>query len=112
VFHVNWFRQDGDGKFLWPGFGENLRVMKWIVERVAGRAPALDTPIGWMPRAADLDLAGMDVNEPTVQELLNVDVAAWRHEVEDLGAEFAQYGDRLPAELERSRRELLARLGG
>jgi phosphoenolpyruvate carboxykinase (GTP) len=112
IFHVNWFRQDGDGKFLWPGFGENLRVMKWIVDRVAGRAPAVDTPIGWMPRAADLDLAGLDVRATTVDELLQVDVGAWRHEIEDLGKEFAQYGDRLPAELERSRRELLSRLGG
>jgi phosphoenolpyruvate carboxykinase (GTP) len=110
VFHVNWFRQDAGGKFLWPGFGENLRVMKWIVERVAGRAPARETGIGFMPTAADLDTAGLDLPAGTLEELLTVDAAAWRHEIEDLGREFATYGDRLPAELERERQHLLDRL--
>jgi phosphoenolpyruvate carboxykinase (GTP) len=110
VFHVNWFRQDADGKFLWPGFGENLRVMKWVVDRVSGRAPARETGIGYMPEPKDLDMSGLDLPAGTLEELLAVDTAAWRHEIEDLGKEFATYGDRLPAELERERKTLLDRL--
>ena len=83
VFHVNWFRKDDDGKFLWPGFGENMRVLKWIVDRVRGRAQGKETPIGWTPHYEDinwrLDIPARD----TFDELQNVDRAAWRREVMD-----------------------------
>jgi phosphoenolpyruvate carboxykinase (GTP) len=84
--------------------------MKWVVDRVRGRAPARETGIGFMPDPKDLDMRGLDLPAGTLDELLAVDAAAWRHEVEDLGREFAAYGDRLPAELERERQALLRNL--
>ncbi|HSN70420.1 MAG TPA: phosphoenolpyruvate carboxykinase (GTP), partial [Steroidobacteraceae bacterium] len=82
IFHVNWFRQDADGRYIWPGFGENLRVLRWIVDRCAGRAGAHETPIGLLPHAADLDLDGLDLDRSAVDQLLAVDTDAWRHELD------------------------------
>ena len=111
VFNVNWFRQDASGRFIWPGFGENLRVLKWIIERVAGRAGALETPIGAMPAPKDLDLKGLNLAPGAIDELLSVDKPAWRAEFAALRSEFAAYGARLPAELTAELDGALQRLG-
>jgi phosphoenolpyruvate carboxykinase (GTP) len=111
VFHVNWFKQDTAGNFLWPGFGENLRVLRWVAERCAGGGKAVESAIGWLPAENALDTAGLSVSPETMRELLAVDSADWRQEAEGLAEFFAKFGDRLPAELERQRQDLLARLG-
>jgi len=111
VFHVNWFRQDASGRFLWPGYGENLRVLKWIIERVEGRVGANESPVGFTPRPGDLDLTGLTVAPDAVSELLAVDQDGWRGEITQLGTYLADYGDRLPPALESERREILKRLG-
>jgi phosphoenolpyruvate carboxykinase (GTP) len=106
IFHVNWFRRDAGGRFLWPGYGENLRVLAWIVARCNGGAEARDTPIGTVPTRNALDFKGLSIDDATVDELLAVDVAAWRKEAADIEAYLEGYGSRLPAGL----REEVARL--
>jgi phosphoenolpyruvate carboxykinase (GTP) len=96
AFYVNWFRRDEDGKFLWPGFGENSRVLKWMCERVDGKANAVETPIGMMPTVEDLDLEGLDISKEDMNELLKVDKSAWAAEMPEIGELFAKFGDRLP----------------
>jgi phosphoenolpyruvate carboxykinase (GTP) len=99
VFHVNWFRQDKDGHYLWPGFGDNLRVLRWVIDRCEGRADAYETPIGFLPHHQDLDLTGLDLDETTVEQLMDVDHGAWHDEIDDIGRYLAEYGDRLPKPL-------------
>jgi phosphoenolpyruvate carboxykinase (GTP) len=99
IFYVNWFRKDAEGRFLWPGFGENSRVLAWMCRRVAGLAGAVETPIGYLPTPVDLDLAGLAVPPGDIQTLLHVDAAAWRDELPDVEGFFAQFGDRLPARM-------------
>jgi len=111
IFHVNWFRQDAQGKFIWPGFGENLRVLKWITDRVAGRAGAHETPIGYMPRREDLDLRGLALPTQALDELLSIDESAWRVELDQLAGELAIYGERLPAVLTEQLTETVRRFG-
>ncbi|MGZ5094711.1 MAG: phosphoenolpyruvate carboxykinase (GTP) [Burkholderiales bacterium] len=106
VFSVNWFRRDENGKFMWPGFGENMRVLKWIVERCEGKAAAKDTPIGRMPRYEDLDWQGLNVTPEDYEKLTNVDAKAWREEVKDHSRLFEQLKSRLPNELAAKRNEL------
>jgi len=96
IFHVNWFRKGADGKFLWPGYGENVRVLKWILERIEGKAAATETPIGFAPTSNALTLDGLDVSRATMEELLNVDAAQWSKEHSDVGKFFQQFGSRLP----------------
>ena len=96
VFHVNWFRKGANGKFLWPGFGENVRVLKWILERVEGRGEAAETPIGFVPTPDALTLDGLDISPAAVAELLRVDVGDWLRECEETKTFLAQFGDRLP----------------
>jgi phosphoenolpyruvate carboxykinase (GTP) len=110
VFYVNWFRRSGDGRFLWPGFGENSRVLAWVFERSAGRASAVETPIGWVPEPGDLDTTGLDVPAEDLAELLQVDVEAWRDEVPLIREHFEQFGDKLPKELAAELDALEARL--
>jgi phosphoenolpyruvate carboxykinase (GTP) len=110
IFHVNWFRQGPDGKFLWPGYGENLRVLLWILERAQGRGAAVETPIGWLPSPEAITLDGVDVSRSTLESLLAVDKAEWQKESADIGAFFATFGDKLPPELTSQREALLARL--
>ena len=99
IFYVNWFRRDADGRFLWPGFGENSRVLEWMFRRCDGEGAARETAIGWLPLPADLDTSGMDISDSDLAELLDVDVSAWSREVPQLEEHFARFGDRLPTEL-------------
>jgi phosphoenolpyruvate carboxykinase (GTP) len=99
IFHVNWFRQDSDDNFLWPGFGDNLRVLNWIIERCEGRVDAQETAIGYLPLAEDLDVEGLDIDPATLESLLNVDKEQWQEELSRVAEYFDEYGDRLPAEL-------------
>ena len=100
IFFVNWFRRAADGRFLWPGFGENSRVLKWVFERVDNDADAVDTPIGRLPTIAALDTDGLDIDEADLEALLSVDAAGWRDAVPQIRAHYAQFGDRLPAQLQ------------
>ncbi len=111
IFYVNWFRKTADGRWLWPGFGENSRVLKWMCERVDGKAEAVHTPIGLLPRLGGLDLKGLKIDERDIQELLRVDLDAWKAEIPDIEKHFAQFGDRLPARLRKQFAELKKRLG-
>ncbi|MGW3470903.1 phosphoenolpyruvate carboxykinase (GTP) [Saccharopolyspora sp. NPDC000995] len=99
IFHVNWFRRGEDRRFLWPGFRENSRVLKWIVDRIEGTADAADTPVGLVPTAADLDLAGLDGDPADVDAALAVDIDEWRAEIPMIEEWFAGIGEKLPAEL-------------
>jgi len=96
MFHVNWFRRDKDNKFMWPGFGENMRVLAWILDRCEGKADAKETPIGFLPNVKDIDTTGLDVSEETMQALLAVDPAQWQDEVAAIGEYLSEYGDRMP----------------
>ncbi|HET9173065.1 MAG TPA: phosphoenolpyruvate carboxykinase (GTP) [Actinospica sp.] len=111
IYYVNWFRKGADGSFLWPGFGENSRVLKWIVERLDGKADGEQTAIGVVPRAEDLDLAGLDLEPAKLDELLGVDAETWRREASLIPAHFERFGDHLPEELWQEQRDLIARLG-
>jgi len=110
IYYVNWFRKGADGSFLWPGFGENSRVLKWIIERLEGSAEGEETAIGTVPHAADLDLAGLDLDPARLAELLSVDTETWRREASLIPAHFERFGGHLPEELWQEHRELVARL--
>ncbi|MDH5499800.1 MAG: phosphoenolpyruvate carboxykinase (GTP), partial [Gammaproteobacteria bacterium] len=99
IFHVNWFRQDKSGKFLWPGFGENLRVLRWIIDRCENRLAARETPIGFLPERSDIDTRDLDIAPETLDALLSVDVDQWQQEMESILQYLECYGDRLPAAL-------------
>jgi len=96
IFHVNWFRKGKDGKFLWPGFGDNMRVLEWMLKRVTGEAGAIETPIGNLPRAEDLNLEGLNLGDGALDELFRVDNAEWREEEAAIGEYLAGYGSHLP----------------
>jgi phosphoenolpyruvate carboxykinase (GTP) len=111
VFQVNWFRKDPSGKFMWPGFGENMRVLAWIVERCKGRRAAAETPLGWMPLAEEFDLNGLpSVSAQGFQELQSIDIAAWKREVISQDELFISLYDHLPKELIFQRELLISRL--
>ena len=110
IFHVNWFRKDGEGKYLWPGFGENMRVLKWIVDRVRGRAQGKETPIGWAPHYKDIEWLGLEYPRERFEELQAVDRAAWRREVIGHEELFLELHDHLPPEMIYERELLLCRL--
>ncbi len=110
IFFVNWFRRDEDGRFLWPGFGENSRVLKWVFERVDGGSEAVDTPIGRLPTAAALDTDGLDIDDADLTTLLTVDRAGWLAAVPQIREHYAQFGDKLPAQLQMAVDTLEARL--
>ena len=111
IFYVNWFRKNAAGKFMWPGFGENSRVLEWMCERVDGRASARETAIGLLPNEEDLDLSGLKIAPENLTELLRVDVDAWKAEIPSLEQHFAQFGDRLPARMDGQLEALKKRLG-
>ncbi len=110
IFHVNWFRTGADGKFLWPGFGDNLRVLMWMLQRVKGTGKALESPIGNLPTKDALDLRGLDLPAAALDELLSVDKIAWQHELRDQRKFFDQFGTHLPPELLKQHESLAARL--
>jgi phosphoenolpyruvate carboxykinase (GTP) len=99
IFYVNWFRRDEAGRFLWPGFGENSRVLAWIFRRLEDAAGAEDTPVGQLPKAGDIDTDGVDVDAETLQKLLNVDLDEWAQQVPQMREHYARFGDQLPDEL-------------
>jgi phosphoenolpyruvate carboxykinase (GTP) len=106
IFSVNWFRRDENGKFIWPGYGENMRVLKWVVDRCRDTVGAQDTPIGRMPRYEDLDWEGLNITRETYEKLTAVDRRAWQDEVKDHARLFDELKSRLPSELAEKRREL------
>jgi phosphoenolpyruvate carboxykinase (GTP) len=110
IFHVNWFRTGDDGRFLWPGFSENLRVLAWILDRCEGRASATETPIGYVPAPGSLPTQGLGISDEVVDKLLQIDPDAWVDEAEDIGRFFAEIGDRLPPRLAEERARLETRL--
>ncbi len=112
IFHVNWFRRDAAGNFLWPGFGDNLRVLAWMLERCAGRGGATETPIGRLPTPSDLNLAGLSIEPRALDELLSVDRELWKKESEAIRKDLAQYGARVPAALLAELDALDRRLAG
>jgi phosphoenolpyruvate carboxykinase (GTP) len=112
IFYVNWFRKDDDGKFLWPGFGENSRVLAWIFRRCEGSAEAVETKIGLVPTAGEggIDLAGLDIASDAMTQLLEVDPEAWKQQLPQMHEHYARFGDRLPAEMRRQLEALEQRL--
>jgi phosphoenolpyruvate carboxykinase (GTP) len=111
IFYVNWFRKDDQGRFLWPGFGDNIRALEWIFRRCDGHGHVVDTPIGLVPAAHDLDIDGLDIGHDAVQRLLMVDETAVADELRQVEKHLARFGDRLPAELREQLETLKRRLG-
>ncbi len=111
IFYVNWFRKSSGGKFLWPGFSDNSRVLKWMCQRVDGKVGAKETPIGLMPKDGDLDLSSLDIPAENMKELMHVDLAAWKAEIPDIEKHFALFGERLPERLRKQLEEMKKRLG-
>jgi len=112
VFHVNWFRQDRNGRFMWPGFGENLRVLRWIADRCEGKVDATETPIGFLPRKHDLDISGLDMDPSALDTLLSIDAGAWRQEVDAIGKYLDEFGSRVPSQLRDELKGVAQRLNG
>jgi phosphoenolpyruvate carboxykinase (GTP) len=110
VFVVNWFRKDAEGKFLWPGYGQNMRVLKWVVDRARGRALGRETPIGWMPRYDDIDWTGLEFCREKFDELQAFDRSAWRTEVMGQEEMLIELHDHLPPEMIYERELLICRL--
>jgi phosphoenolpyruvate carboxykinase (GTP) len=111
IYHVNWFRRDAQGKFLWPGYGENLRVLAWMLERCAGSVGATATAIGNVPRAQDLNTQGLQLAPEALAALLTVDAGLWRKEAAEIGEYLAKFGARLPAALVSELKKTEAQLG-
>ncbi len=111
LFYVNWFRKDDSGRFLWPGYGENARVLAWVVERVTGRGAADETPIGYVPADGAIDTTGLAISRHDMAELLKVDEDEWRAEVPLIREHLAQFDSRLPPALVEQVDELENRLG-
>lgn len=99
IFNVNWFRTDDEGNFIWPGFGDNLRVLSWILDRCEGKVDAVETPIGFGPKVEDINTEGLSIDETTIANLLNVDKELWKEEVKGIHEFYDKFGDRLPKEL-------------
>ena len=106
IFHVNWFRKDADARFMWPGYGENLRVLDWMIQRVQGLASGHDTPIGTVPARGELNTEGLAVPAATVDELLHVDVEGWIEELNAIGTYLDGFGERMPERLKVEREKV------
>jgi phosphoenolpyruvate carboxykinase (GTP) len=111
IFYVNWFRKDSEGNWLWPGYGDNSRVLEWVFQRVAGRGEAMVSPIGHVPAAGAIDTEGLDISEEDMATLLRVDTGEWKAEVPLIREHYAMFGDRLPGELVAALDDLDRRLG-
>jgi phosphoenolpyruvate carboxykinase (GTP) len=110
IFMVNWFRKDQQGKFLWPGYGDNMRVLKWIVDRAHGNVGAQETLFGWVPKQGHIDLSGLDIDPAKVDEATTIHENEWKEELLSQKTFFDQFGDRMPKTLELIRQTLLSRL--
>lgn len=110
IFNVNWFRTDENGKFIWPGFGDNLRVLEWILARCENKVDAREVPIGYVPYAKDINIEGLSITEDTVEDLLSVDKETWKEETKGIEEFYAQFGDRLPKELRAELETLKSKL--
>jgi phosphoenolpyruvate carboxykinase (GTP) len=111
IFYANWFRKSPEGKWLWPGFGDNCRVLKWMCERVEGKVGAVETPVGYVPKKGDLDVSGLNISEAEVDELLRIDVAGWKGEVPEIEEYLNKAGSRLPERMKTQLAELKKRIG-
>jgi phosphoenolpyruvate carboxykinase (GTP) len=112
IFMVNWFRKNGEGKFLWPGYGDNMRVLKWIIDRAHGRVPARETIVGWIPRQEDINLAGLDIKLDQLKEAMKVDLGEWEQELASQQEWYDKLGPTLPRSLELTRQAMLERVRG
>lgn len=112
IFHVNWFRQDKDGRFLWPGFGENLRVLRWIIDRCEARVGGRETPIGILPDPDDIDVSGLDVTRTTMETLLSIDADQWQQEMQSVAEYLEEFGDRLPDALRQELQRVMDAVQG
>ncbi len=110
IFNVNWFRTDSEGNFIWPGFGDNMRVLNWILDRCDGKADAVETEIGYVPRVDDIDRTDLDISRETLQSILTVDKDVWREEAAGIEEHYKKFGDKLPAELREQLEALKERL--
>jgi phosphoenolpyruvate carboxykinase (GTP) len=110
-FYVNWFRKDKDGKWLWPGFGENSRVLKWMCDRVEGKVGANETPIGLMPKKEDFSFEGLKLSEGAWEKLMEVDTVAFKQTLANAKDYLSKFGDKLPAKMKEQMKALEARLG-
>ncbi|HSE05683.1 MAG TPA: phosphoenolpyruvate carboxykinase domain-containing protein, partial [Methylomirabilota bacterium] len=111
IFRVNWFRRDAEGRFLWPGYGENVRILKWIVERIHGGGRAVETPIGLVPAPGAIDCAGLELPEGALDAALHVDREEWRQALEELREFYEQFGGRMPAAIWQAHAETTRRFG-
>jgi len=107
IFHVNWFRQDKAGKFLWPGFGENLRVLRWIIDRCENRVTGIETPIGILPKPADIDVSGLNITKETMQTLFSINTKQWIEEMDSVGEYLQGFGNRLPDDLWQAHQQVV-----
>ncbi len=110
IFHVNWFRKDAEGRFMWPGFGDNIRVLEWILDRCHGNTAATETPVGILPVDGSLDLTGLDMDPAVMADLINVDSASWADELEQIGEYLESYGERMPQALRARYQQVVADL--
>jgi len=110
LFYVNWFRKDQEGRFIWPGFGDNARVLKWVLGRIDGTTEAIETPIGMVPKTEDLDVSGLDLAADALESLLAVDVIEWQNELSLIEDHYESIGERLPNELRLQLARLADRL--
>ena len=106
IFMANWFKKDGNGKFIWPGFGENFRVIKWMINRVKGKADGVKTPLGFMPKMSELDLSGLNLSEEVVKKLFEVNPEEWKKELAEIEQFYGQYGSEIPVALLNKLKEL------
>jgi phosphoenolpyruvate carboxykinase (GTP) len=111
IFHVNWFRTDDEGNFIWPGFGDNMRVLLWILDRCEGKVDAVESPIGYLPKPEDINTEGLNISAETLKSLLSVDVESWKADILNILAFYNQIGDHVPIEMYRELAALAARLG-
>lgn len=110
IFQVNWFRKDADGKFMWPGFGDNMRVLEWMLKRVTGQANAIETPVGNLPLPSDINTDGLELDAAVLEQLLSIDRSGWKAEMESIAEYLDEYGDRTPAALKAERAKIAAQL--
>ena len=111
IFHVNWFRTDDKGNFIWPGFGDNMRVLLWILARCENKVEARESAIGYLPYAKDIDTSGLDISDATLEDLLTVDKESWKADIKNIKEFYALVGDRVPGEMYEELDALEKRLG-